>query len=33
VGIDWLAPRLLALELAGEVRALPGTRYIITAGS
>ena len=33
VGIEWLAPRLLALELAGEVRALPGTRYIITAGS
>ncbi|HEU5161858.1 MAG TPA: DNA-processing protein DprA [Thermoanaerobaculia bacterium] len=33
VGVEWLAPRLLALELAGEVRALPGTRYIITAGS
>lgn len=33
VGVAWLAPRLLALELAGEVRALPGTRYIITAGS
>ncbi|HSN68164.1 MAG TPA: DNA-processing protein DprA [Thermoanaerobaculia bacterium] len=33
VGVEWLAPRLLALELAGEVRALPGTRYIITEGS
>ncbi len=33
VGVEWLAPRLLALELAGAVRALPGTRYIITAGS